>query len=210
MFFYGLAALFGAILNTKERFAANAWAPVVNNLVVIAVAVVLWSGNFRKGEMTTPELLILGVGTTLGIVLQAVVMIPSLVRSGFRFRWRWGWDPRLSEAGGLIGWAIVYVLISQVGVVVTTNVANGHDVGGPTTFSYASLLFQMPYGILGVAVLTAIMPRLSGMRRPGSWRRSRTTSHSPTGCPPSRCCRCPPRSWCWGAASRWRCSGTRT
>ncbi len=161
MFFYGIAALFGAILNTKERFAANAWAPVLNNVVVIGVAVVLWAGNFRRGEMTTTELLVLGIGTTLGIVLQALVMIPSLLRSGFRFRWRWGWDPRLAEAGGLVGWAIVYVLVSQVGVVVTTNVANGHNDGGPVTFSYASLLFQMPYGILGVAVLTAIMPRLS-------------------------------------------------
>lgn len=161
MFFYGVAALFGAILNTKERFAANAWAPVLNNVVVIGVAAVLLSINVRQGEMSTPELLILGVGTTLGIVLQALVMIPSLLRSGFRFRWRWGWDPRLTEAGGLVGWAIVYVLVSQVGVVVTTNVANGHNAGGPVTFSYASLLFQMPYGILGVAVLTAIMPRLS-------------------------------------------------
>ena len=161
MFFYGIAALFGAILNTKERFAANAWAPVVNNVVVIGVAVVLLMGRFPKGEMSTTELLVLGIGTTLGIVLQALVMIPALVRSGFRFRWRWGWDPRLTEAGGLVGWAIVYVLVSQVGVVVTTNVAKGHDLGGPTTFSYASLLFQMPYGILGVAVLTAIMPRLS-------------------------------------------------
>ena len=67
--------------------------------------------------LPTKELLILGIGTTLGIVLQALVMVPSLVRSGFRFRWRWGWDPRLTEAGGLVGWAIVYVLLSQVGVV---------------------------------------------------------------------------------------------
>jgi len=161
MFFYGVAALFGAILNTKERFTANAWAPVLNNVVVIGVAIVLWAGNFRHGEIPTSELLILGIGTTLGIVLQAVVMIPSLLKSGFRFKWRWGWDSRLAEAGGLVGWAVVYVLISQVGVVVTTNVANHHDPGSVTVFSYASLLFQMPYGILGVAVLTAIMPRLS-------------------------------------------------
>ncbi len=161
MFFYGIAALFGAILNTKERFAANAWAPVLNNVVVIAVAAVLVVLGYPKGEMPTSELLILGIGTTLGIAAQALVMIPALIRSGFRFRWRWGWDPRLSEAGGLVAWAIVYVLVSQVGVVITTNVANRHDAGGPTTFSYASLLFQMPYGILGVAVLTAIMPRLS-------------------------------------------------
>jgi len=165
IFFYGIAALFGAILNTKERFAANAWAPVLNNIVVIGVAGVLFiekaAGNSLSHGLPPKELLILGVGTTLGIVLQSVVMIPSLIRSGFRFRWRWGWDRRLTEAGGLVGWALVYVLISQVGVVVTTRIAFSTAASGPTIFSYASLLFQMPYGILGVAVLTAIMPRLS-------------------------------------------------
>ncbi|MET3807167.1 putative peptidoglycan lipid II flippase [Nakamurella sp. UYEF19] len=165
IFFYGLAALFGAILNTKEKFAANAWAPVLNNIVVIGVAVVLYLDTRNGPDLTqglpTRQLLILGVGTTLGIVLQAAVMIPSLLRSGFRFKFRWGWDKRLTEAGGLVGWAIVYVLISQVGVVVTTRVASGDSQSGPLVFSYASLLFQMPYGILGVAVLTAIMPRLS-------------------------------------------------
>lgn len=167
IFFYGLAALFGAILNTKERFAANAWAPVLNNVVVIGVAVVLYvetNGRPTLANGLPPrELLILGIGTTLGIVLQALVMVPALLRSGFRFRFRWGWDPRLTQAGGLVGWAIVYVLISQVGVVITTRIAAGAfaDLSGPTIFGYASLLFQMPYGILGVAVLTAIMPRLS-------------------------------------------------
>jgi len=167
IFFYGLAALFGAILNTKERFAANAWAPVLNNVVVIGVAVVLYvqtDGRPTLANGLPPrELLILGVGTTLGIVLQAVVMVPALLRSGFRFRLRWGWDRRLTLAGGLVGWAVGYVLISQVGVVLTTRIAAGAfaDRSGPTIFSYASLLFQMPYGILGVAVLTAIMPRLS-------------------------------------------------
>ena len=167
IFFYGIAALFGAILNTKERFAANAWAPVLNNIVVIGVAAILWIQTHGKPTLVnglpTHDLLILGLGTTLGIVVQALVMVPSLIRSGFRFRWRWGWDPRLTEAGGLVGWAIVYVLLSQVGVVITTRIAKGvfDDRSGPTIFSYASLLFQMPYGILGVAVLTAIMPRLS-------------------------------------------------
>ncbi len=167
IFFYGIAALFGAILNTKERFAANAWAPVLNNIVVIGVACVLFIDTHGKVDLVhglpTKDLLILGIGTTLGIAVQALVMVPSLLRSGFRFRWRWGWDPRLTEAGSLVGWAVVYVLISQVGVVITTRIANNNfaDRSGTTIFSYASLLFQMPYGILGVAVLTAIMPRLS-------------------------------------------------
>lgn len=172
--FYGLAALFGAILNTKERFAGPAWAPVLNNVVVIAVAgylalmpgglndVVATSaaGETTYGAPTTGQILVLGIGTTVGIIAQAMVLLPSLRRTGFRFRWRFRWDARMSEASGLAGWAVVYVLVSQVGYVVATNLAS-EPVGGITTFSFASLLFQTPYGILGVSVLTAIMPRMS-------------------------------------------------
>ena len=165
MFFYGIAALFGAVLNTKERFAANAWAPVVNNVVVIGMAVLLvirHGGTLPNTDVIgSADLIILGVGTTAGIVVQALVMIPSLRRSGFRWRWQWGWDRRFAEAGGLLGWATVYVLISQVGVVATTRVASGTSKGGIFFFQTASLIFQMPYGILGVALLTAIMPRMS-------------------------------------------------
>ena len=164
IFFYGVAALFGAILNSRERFAANAWAPVVNNVVVIAVAGVLTVshfGNRSAKDISATNLLILGVGTTLGIVAQAAVMIPSLRKAGFRWKWRWGLDPRFREAGRLIGWATIYVLVSQVGVVVTQRVASQKLSGGITQFQYASLIFQMPYGILGVAVLTVIMPRMS-------------------------------------------------
>lgn len=165
IFFYGMAALFGAFLNTKERFGVNAWAPVLNNVVVIGVAGLLFLNRHGSlhSPLSTTDVLILGLGTTVGIVLQAMVLIPSLLRSGFRFRWRWGWDLRLSEAGGLVGWAIVYVLVSQVGVVITIRIAAGvfADHSGPVIFNYASMLFQMPYGIVGVAVLTAVMPRLA-------------------------------------------------
>jgi len=162
IFFYGMAALFGAILNTKERFAAQAWAPVLNNLVLIAMAIgfiVLWSGE--PETLSSSQILYIGLGTTLGILLQAVVMLPSLRRSGFRFKWRFGWDSRMAEAGTLAGWAVLYVLVSQVGYIVTTNIASAAAASGIAIFAFASLLFQMPYGILGVSILTAIMPRMS-------------------------------------------------
>ncbi|WP_164479275.1 murein biosynthesis integral membrane protein MurJ [Nakamurella antarctica] len=162
IFFYGMAALFGAILNTKERFLAPAWAPVANNVLVILVATLLFfvDGPTEGLGLSTTQFLLLGVGTTAGIVLQAVIMLPSLRKSGFRFKWRIGWDKRMGEASGLAGWAVAYVLVSQVGYIIATNIASTAE-GGITTFAYASLLFQMPYGILGVSILTAIMPRMS-------------------------------------------------
>jgi putative peptidoglycan lipid II flippase len=168
IFCYGIAALLGALLNTEERFAAPAWAPVVNNLVVIAVGAMLLTlpspsaGANGLTTLSTTQFLLLGGGTTAGIVLQAAALVPALRRSGFRFRWRWGLDSRMAEAGRLMAWAVAYTLISQAGYVVTARVAKASQPDGLYgLYTYGSLLFQLPYGILGVSLLTAIMPRMS-------------------------------------------------
>jgi putative peptidoglycan lipid II flippase len=108
--------------------------------------------------------LLLGIGTTLGIVVQALVLLPALRRTGFRWRWRLDLrGSRLGEVGPLALWVIGYVLVSQVGYLVQLRLTNGVADGEPGTsvFVNASLLFQMPYGILGVSLLTALMPRMS-------------------------------------------------
>ncbi len=172
--FYGLGALLGAILNTRGSFGAFAWAPVLNNLVVL---VVLGIYALMPGEITLdpvrmgePKLLVLGLGTTLGIVVQALVLLPTLRRTGFVYRPRWGWDPRLSTAGGLVAWVIAYVLIGIPGYMVTTRVAAAADPGGVTVYANAWLLLQVPYGVLGVSLLTALMPRMSRSAADGRLR----------------------------------------
>jgi len=163
--FYGLFALLSAILNAQNVFGPPAWAPVLNNVVVTATlvvfAVVPGELTLDPVRMSDPKLLVLGLGTTLGIVVQALVLIPALRRTGFRFRWRWGFDPRIREFGGLAAWILGYVVVSHGGFVVTTRVLTYGTSGGGTAYSYASLLFQLPYGILGVSLLTALMPRMS-------------------------------------------------
>ena len=168
IFFYGLGAMFGAILNTRGVYGPPAWAPVLNNLVVIATAgaFLLLPGRapLTPATITTPQVLVLGVGTTLGIVAQALVLLPALRRSGFRWRWRLDVrGARLSEAGTLALWVVGYVVVSQIGYVVVTRLANEVPVPGRgyAVFTNASLLFQMPYGILGVSLLTVLVPRMS-------------------------------------------------
>ncbi|MDU0288454.1 murein biosynthesis integral membrane protein MurJ [Saccharothrix longispora] len=162
--FYGLSALLSAILNTRNVFGLPTWAPVLNNVVVIATLGVYW---LMPGEisldpvrMGEPKLLVLGLGTMLGVALQAMVLLPAMKRTGFRFRWRWGWDRRLAEFGGLAFWVLLYVGLGFASMVVLTRVAT-HDPGAITAYNMQWLIAQVPYGVLGVSLLTALMPKMS-------------------------------------------------
>lgn len=163
--FYGIGALLGAILNSRGLYAAPAWAPVLNNLVVIVVSIALiYMGNGEAPTVdvfSTDQILVLGLGTTFGIVVQTVALWPAMRKAGFRWKWRMQWrGVGLSEVAGLGMWVVGYVAISQIGVVVTTRLAQAVP-GGYTEFTIANLLFQTAYGVLGVSILTALMPRLS-------------------------------------------------
>jgi putative peptidoglycan lipid II flippase len=167
--FYGVGALATAVLNARQVFGPPAWAPVLNNIVVIATGglflLAAGPGDLSPLTISSAQVWLLGIGTTLGIAVQAVVLLPLLGRHGVPLRPRWGLrGTGLGEAGTLGLWVIGYVLVSQVGVVVASVVANAAaDAGGlgPLAFANASLLFQMPYGIIGVALLTALLPRMS-------------------------------------------------
>ncbi len=168
IFFYGLGAMFTAVLNIRGVYGPGAWAPVLNNVITIATlgvfAMLPGPKTLIPANMTTTQILVLGVGTTLGIAAQAFVLIPFLRRSGFRWRWRFHAEAHdesgMREAGSLTGWVIGYVIASQIGVSFIVKVGFNHP-GGVTNFTYADLLFQVPYGILGVSLLTALMPRMS-------------------------------------------------
>jgi putative peptidoglycan lipid II flippase len=172
--FYGLSGLFGAILNARSVFGPPAWAPVLNNIVVlVALAVfVLLPGEISTDpvRMGEPKLLVLGLGTTAGIVAQALAQLPGLRRAGFHFGWRWGWDPRLTQAGGMAAWFVLYVLVGQLGYLVTTRAATQGEPGGVVIYSLVWLLLQLPFGVLGYSLLTAIMPRMSRAAADGDLR----------------------------------------
>jgi putative peptidoglycan lipid II flippase len=172
IFFYGIGAMFVAVLNTRHVYGPGAWAPVANNaitLITVLVYIALPGPRIpTPSTMTNAQILVLGVGTTLGIVAQAFVLLPSLRRAGFRWAWRFRGRPneagRLRTAAKLSSWVLVYVAVSQVGVLVVTKVAftfGDKYHHGVTTFANADLLFQVPFGILGVSLLTAIMPRMA-------------------------------------------------
>ncbi len=173
--FYGLFALLSAILQAKHVFGPPAWAPVMNNLIVMLTigvyAIMPGEISLNPVRMGDAKLLVLGIGVTLGIAVQALVLLPALRRIGFRFRWNWGLDARLREFGGLALWIVGYVAVSQIGMIFTTRVLTAAASGGAAIYSNAWLLFQLPYGVIGVSLLTAIMPRLSRSAADGDTHR---------------------------------------
>ncbi|HJT03431.1 MAG TPA: murein biosynthesis integral membrane protein MurJ [Pseudonocardiaceae bacterium] len=172
--FYGLSGLFGAILNARSVFGPPAWAPVLNNVIVLislgVYALVPGEISVNPARLSDPKLLVLGLGTVAGIIAQALVQVPGLRRAGFVFGWRWGWDSRLTQASGMAAWFVVYVLVGQLGFVVTTRSAAQGDPGGVVIYSLVWLLLQLPYGVLGYSLLTAIMPRMSAAAADADWR----------------------------------------
>ena len=166
IFFYGMFSLFMAILNTKEHFRPGAWAPVANNVVSIAVLVAYMAlpGQLNPAAPTSisnPHVLLLGLGTTAGVVVQCLIMLPALRRLGIDLRPLWGIDERLKQFGGMALAIVTYVAISQLGYIITTRIAFNADAAAQFIYQQHWMLLQMPYGIIGVTLLTAIMPRMS-------------------------------------------------
>jgi len=182
IFFYGMDSLLGAILNVRGRFGPNMWTPVINNVVVILVGVLFIATiGFDKtpAEISNAGIALLAIGTTAGIVIQSITLFPILRRAGFSMRLRW--DLRraeIAEIGLMAGWMFGYVASQWVGNLVVQRVANaaantafhqaavtGHGPVsgvGYSAYSYAWQLFQLPYAIVGISVISALLPRMSG------------------------------------------------
>jgi putative peptidoglycan lipid II flippase len=166
---YGFFALATAMLNTQRRFVAVAWAPIVNNLVCIVV--LLWFGLLTGRSPTLAgvadhhtQVVLLGLGTSLGVVLQCVALVPSLRTAQLgRLRWRWDLhDAALRTVIRLSGWTFGFVLANQAAqfvVILLAGTASGSDPVSSYTYAYAFL--QMPYGIVAVTVMSVVAPDLA-------------------------------------------------
>jgi putative peptidoglycan lipid II flippase len=162
---YGLTSVFMAILNTRNVFGPTAWAPVVNNVVaLITLAIyVLVPGELSVDpvRMGNAKLLVLAVGTTLGVFAQTGLLLVALRRQRVDLRPLWGIDQRLKRFGTMASAMVLYVLISQLGLVVGNQIASTAAASGPAIYNYTWLVLMLPFGMIGVTVLTVVMPRLS-------------------------------------------------
>lgn len=181
IFFYGLYALLSQVLNARGRFGAPMFAPIANNVVAIATfglfIAVAGTSAAADGELTTDQVLLLGIGTTLGVVVQALVLIPVLWRAGYVWKPRFDWrGAGLGKAGALAVWTIGLVLVNQATYIVITRLATQANVNasnadvvaaGLTTYQKAHLVFMLPHSVITVSIVTALLPALSRVAHDG-------------------------------------------
>ncbi|MFE5482429.1 murein biosynthesis integral membrane protein MurJ [Streptomyces sp. NPDC056527] len=177
IFFLGLFTLLGQVLNARGRFGAMMWTPVLNNVVVIAVFA-LFLVTADGGELNGRETALLGWGTTAGIAVQALALVPSLRAAGFRWRPRFDWrGSGLTTPLRSAGWLVLLVLTNQAAYWVTTKLATAagtraEELGAGGGFGFAAynnayLLWAVPHGIVTVSLMTALLTRMSGAAADG-------------------------------------------
>ncbi|HJY24964.1 MAG TPA: murein biosynthesis integral membrane protein MurJ [Actinomycetes bacterium] len=175
--FYGVFVMFQQVLTSRDSFAAPMFAPILNNIVVIATGIAfLYAVGFptrapEPDQITSSEAALLGIGTLLGVIAQTVVLVPSLRRVGFRWRPRFDYrGAGLGRAGNLAAWTFLYVLVNQVSLLVIIRIANTVAADGALSdtaeagyaaYQNAYLLFILPHGIATVSIATALLPRIS-------------------------------------------------
>jgi putative peptidoglycan lipid II flippase len=168
IFFYGMDSLLGAILNVRGRFGANMWTPVINNVVVIFVGLLFLVTVGRAGidsaHISGYAVDLLGIGTTLGIVIQSIALFPVMWRAGFDMKLTFDFRrAEIAEIRRVSGWMFGYVFSQWLGNLVVTRVANSAPPhAGISAYANAYQLFQLPYAIVGISVISALLPRMSG------------------------------------------------
>ncbi|GAQ61705.1 murein biosynthesis integral membrane protein MurJ [Streptomyces scabiei] len=175
IFFMGVHVVMGQILNARGRFGAMMWTPVLNNVVIIVtLGAFLWVyGSAADSHMNVDNIpaegvRLLGVGILLGLVVQALAMIPYLRETGFRLRLRFDWKGHgLGKAAMLAKWTILFVLANQAGALVVTQLATAAGIDSPSkgtgfaSYANAQLIWGLPQAIITVSLMAALLPRIS-------------------------------------------------
>jgi len=187
VFFYGMFVLVGQILNARGRFGPMMWAPIANNIISVLVLIIylVTVGAARGSEQTAGyshgAAALLGIGSTIGIAAQFLILVPYLKRAGVVVR------PRFDFRGSGLGhtfrlglWTVLFVVANQVAYTVVVRIASSGTVQGAacsgtsatpgtgyTIYSGAFLLSMVPHAIITVSLATAVLPRMSAYAADG-------------------------------------------
>lgn len=166
--FYGLYALLGEALNARRIFGPFTWAPVVNNIVsIIGFLILGWAFSpvSRDSADWTPEMIALLGGTaTLGIAVQALVLLLFWRRTGLSLRPDFQWrGVGLGNVGKLAGWTFLMAFASlSAGVLQGNIVSNASESGASLAVTTnAWLIFMLPYSVIVLSIGTPYFTQIS-------------------------------------------------
>ncbi|MCH0564406.1 murein biosynthesis integral membrane protein MurJ [Streptomyces sp. MUM 2J] len=175
IFFMGIHVVMGQVLNARGKFGAMMWTPVLNNIVIIVtLGTFIWVyGAAADSGMTVTSIppegqRLLGIGVLLGLVVQALAMIPYLRETGFRMRLRFDWKGHgLGKAVTLAKWTFLFVLANQAGALVVSQLSTSAGKASPVdgtgfaAYANAQLIWGLPQAIITVSLMAALLPRIS-------------------------------------------------
>jgi putative peptidoglycan lipid II flippase len=156
--FVSLAAVFMGVLNSSDKFSIPAFAPVMFNLTMIASGVMTMH---MAGVKDSPEKIAVwwAWGAMIGGILQMAIQVPMVLKLGFRWEWNFDWkNPGLRRILTLMGPAILGLSVMQINLFVNTIIASYLPEGSVTYLYYGNRLMQLPLGVFGVAIATALLP----------------------------------------------------
>ncbi|MDO5066387.1 MAG: murein biosynthesis integral membrane protein MurJ [Propionibacteriaceae bacterium] len=170
IFFYGLFFLLGQVLNARDQFGPMMWAPIANNVVsigVLGIYLAVWGTGGDHGAAFTPEQVwLLGLGSTIGIMIQTAVLIPFLKKVGFTPRFRFDLKGvGLAHTFHLAKWTLGFVAVNQLVLVLVNRLATSATAtgagGGSNVYANAHLMWILPHSLITVSLATAMLPNAS-------------------------------------------------
>lgn len=163
---YGVSVHAVAVLNAAGRLALGSFASVATNIVTVAAIGLYVVLRPAEGTGGTRELVVLGGGTTLGVVVMTAIQVWGARRivPGMRLVPRVRRNETTSRVLRLGTWTVLYVAANQVGLAVVLTVAASRP-GGASAYQWAFALMQLPFAIIAVSVLSAVYPQVSRAAR---------------------------------------------
>ena len=169
--FYGLYTVLGEVLNARRVFGPFTWAPVLNN--VIGIGGIVWfivafgadpDGTRSATDWSPTSIALLAGSSTLGVVLQALILFVSWRKAGIRYRPDFKWRGMgLGQTARIASWSLATIVVMQLGGIVTNNVVNTASGEGPSALAMqnAWLIFMLPHSVIAVSLATAYFTRLA-------------------------------------------------
>ena len=159
--FMGLAAVFMGMLNSMKKFTMSALAPAVGNLVMIGTGGLIMALGRQDGNYDN-WIVLWSAGAVISGLVQLSVQVPEALKQGFRFKPSFKWrEPGILQMAKLMAPAVLSNSVGQVQVLVNTIMASTLGAAAVTYLYYGYRLMQLPMGIFGVSIATAVFPLIA-------------------------------------------------